>query len=152
VLPQAARYILPSGAGLELSVPGGQVVLAAEDPAAILLLSFPNAAAADSLPEDVQMTRLFRGIDSGDWEPLRNALWADVPFEIVKQRTAGWWAQQKKELGDFVSVRPVHMLGREIEGDPELQALPRACSSCGPSATPPAGSSSTSRRSPKGWS
>jgi CubicO group peptidase (beta-lactamase class C family) len=121
VLPRAARYTLPSGAGLELSVPGGRVVLAAEDPAAILLLSFPNAAAADSLPEDAQMTRLFRGIDSGDWEPLRNALWADVPFEIMKQRTAGWWAQQKKELGDFVSVRPVHMVAREIEGDPELQ-------------------------------
>jgi CubicO group peptidase (beta-lactamase class C family) len=123
-LPQAARYTLPSGADLELSVQGGQVVLATADPAAMLLLSFPGALVADSAPEgveDAQMTRLFRGIDGGDWEPLRNVLWTGVPFDAVRQRTAAWWSQQKKELGDFISVRPVHMLGREIEGDQEQQ-------------------------------
>jgi len=92
-LPQAARYTLPSGAKLEVSVQGGQVVLATEDPVAMLLLTFPNAAAADSLPEDEPMTRLFRG----------------------------WWEQHKKDLGDIVSVRQLHMLTRDFEGEPELQ-------------------------------
>jgi len=93
-LPQAARYTLPSGAGLEVSVQGGQVVLATEDPAAMFLLSFPNAAAADSIPEDESMARLIRD----------------------------WWVQHKKEdLGDLISVRPLHMLSRDFEGEPELQ-------------------------------
>ena len=94
-IPQAARYTLPSGAGLDVSVQGGQIVLATEDPAAMLLLSFPNAAAAEPLPEDEPMTRLFRG----------------------------WWEQQKKDLGDLVSVRPAHMLSRDFEGEPELQVF-----------------------------
>lgn len=118
---KAARYTLPSGAGLELSIQGGRVVLATEDPAAMLLLSFPEAMAAEALPEDEPMTRLFRGIDGGDWEPLRSVLWKDVPFDAVRQRTAAWWSQQKKELGNFVSVRPIHTVSREIAGDPELQ-------------------------------
>lgn len=118
-LPQAARYTLPSGAGLDLSVQSGRVVLATEDPAAMLLLAFPDANEKGN--EDEPMTRIFQGIDRGDWEPLRNALWTGVPFEAVKQRTAGWWEQQKKALGGFVAVRPVHMLGRVFEGAPELQ-------------------------------
>ncbi len=92
-LPTAARYVLPSGAGLEVSVQGGQVILATEDPAAMFLLSFPNAAATDSLPEDEQMTRLVRD----------------------------WWEQKKKDLGEIVSIRQLHMLTRDFEGEPELQ-------------------------------
>ncbi|HEX3526728.1 MAG TPA: serine hydrolase domain-containing protein [Thermoanaerobaculia bacterium] len=92
-LPQAARYTLPSGAKLEVSAQGGQVVLATEDPAAMLLLTFPNVAAGDSLPEDEPVTRLFRG----------------------------WWEQRKKDLGDVVSVRQLQMLTRDFEGEPEVQ-------------------------------
>jgi CubicO group peptidase (beta-lactamase class C family) len=94
-LPQPARYTLPSGAGLEVSVHGGRLMLATEDPAAMILLSFPNAAAADALPEDEQMTRAFRS----------------------------WWEQRKKDPADAVSVRPLHMFSRDFEGEPEQQTF-----------------------------
>ena len=90
-----ARYTLPSGAILEVSLQGGRVVLATEDPAAMLLLSFPKAAAADSLPEDEQMTRAFRS----------------------------WWEQQKKDPADIISARPLHMFSRDFEGEPEQQTF-----------------------------
>jgi hypothetical protein len=32
-----------------------------------------------------------------------------------------WWEQKKKDLGDIVSVRQLHMLTRDFEGEPELQ-------------------------------
>jgi CubicO group peptidase (beta-lactamase class C family) len=116
----AGRYALPSGGLLEVSARGRQLVLATEDPEAMLLLSFPGASAEPAV-EDEQMTRVFRGVDGGDWAPLREALGPGAPFERVRERTAAWWEEQKKALGSFVSVRPVHQIGQEWLGEPELQ-------------------------------
>ncbi len=116
----AGRYKLPSGGELEIFRRGNQLVAATADPEGMLLLSLPDALAADA-PEDEAMTRIFRGIDTGDWEPLRAALWADASFDGLKRRTLEWWALQRKELGSFVSVRPVHQVWRKFDGAPELQ-------------------------------
>jgi len=116
----AGRYKLPSGGELEILWRGHQLVAATADPQGILLLSLPDALGDDS-PEDEAMTRIFHGIDTGDWEPLRAALWADASFDGLKRRTTGWWAQQRKELGSFQSVRPVHQVWRKLDGAPELQ-------------------------------
>lgn len=118
----AGRYKLPSGGELEVFLRGNQLVAATADPGTVLLLSLPDALAAE-VPEDEAMTRIFHGIDTGDLEPLRAALWADASFDALKQRTTGWWAAQRKELGSFVSVRPVHQLWRKFDGAPELQVF-----------------------------
>ncbi|HEX4966316.1 MAG TPA: serine hydrolase domain-containing protein [Thermoanaerobaculia bacterium] len=118
----AGHYTLPTGGDLEILWRGGQLVAAANAPEGILLLALPDALAAEA-PEDERMTHIFRGIDKGDWEPLRAALWADASFEGLKRRTAGWWELQRKELGSFVSVRPVHEVWRLAEGSSELQVF-----------------------------
>jgi hypothetical protein len=118
----AGRYALPSGGLLEVSARGRQLVLATEDPEAMLLLSFPGASAAEPA-EDEGMTRIFRGVDGGDWAPLREALGPGAPFERMRERTAAWWEEQRKALGSFVSVRPVHQIGQEWLGEPELQVF-----------------------------
>jgi CubicO group peptidase (beta-lactamase class C family) len=116
----AGRYALPSGGLLEVSARNGRLALATEDPEAMLLLSFPGASAAEPA-DDEGMTRVFRGVDRGDWAPLREALGPGAPFERVRERTAAWWEEQRKALGSFVSVRPIHQIGQEWLGEPELQ-------------------------------
>ena len=93
----AGRYTLASGGEIEISWQNGRLVLATADPEAILRLNFPDALAPD-LPgsEDEQMTRIFRGIDSGDWEPLRAALGLDQSFEGMQKQTRSWWETQKE--------------------------------------------------------
>jgi CubicO group peptidase (beta-lactamase class C family) len=116
----AGRYKLPSGGEMEIFWRGTQLVAATTDPEGMLLLNLPDSLAADA-PEDEAMTRIFHGIDADNWEPLRAALWADASFDGLKRRTTEWWALQRKELGSFVSVRPVHQLWRTFDGAPELQ-------------------------------
>ncbi len=116
----AGHYKLPSGGDVEVFRRGGRLIAATEDPEGLMLLTLPDSLAAD-LPEDEGMTRIFRGIDTGVWEPYRAALWTEVSFEGMKRRTAAWWDAQGKELGSFVSVRPVHQVWRKSDGAPELQ-------------------------------
>lgn len=122
----AGLYTLPSGGELEISWRNGRPILATADPEAILRLNFPDALAPDKPgSEDEQMTRIFRGIDSGDWEPLRAALEPELSFEGVQRQTRAWWETQKKELGGFVSVRPIHQLAQDYHDTPELQIFLR---------------------------
>lgn len=118
----AGRYKVSSGGELEIFWRGTRLVAATADPEVMLLLNLPDSLAADA-PEDEAMTRIFHGIDTGDWEPLRAALWADASFDGLKRRTTGWWAQQRKELGSLQSVRPVHQVWRKLDGAPELQVF-----------------------------
>ena len=129
VLPRpeiAGLYALASGGEMEISWRNGRLLLATGDPEAILRFNFPDALAPDQPgSEDEQMTRIFRGIDSGDWEPLRAALEPDSSFEGVRRQTLAWWETQKKELGGFVSVRPIHQLAQDYHDTPELQIFLR---------------------------
>jgi len=119
----AGRYTLPSGGEIEVSWRNGRPVLATEDPEAILRLTFPDALEPGA--EDEQMTRIFRGADAGDWEPLRAALSPDQPFADWQPRIRDWWAQQKKEGGGFVAVRPIHQLWWEHQKESALQVFLR---------------------------
>jgi CubicO group peptidase (beta-lactamase class C family) len=122
----AGRYSLPSGGEIEISWQNGRPVLATEDPEAILRLTFPDALEPDRPgAEDEQMTRIFRGVDAGDWEPLRAALSPDQPFAVWQPIIRGWWDQQKKELGNFVAVRPIHQLWWENQDASALQIFLR---------------------------
>jgi CubicO group peptidase (beta-lactamase class C family) len=122
----AGRYTLPSGGEIEVSWRNGRPLLATEDPETILRLTFPDIDAPDEPgSEDAQMTRIFRGIDTGDWEPLRAALGPDQSLEAWQSRTRPWWAEQKKALGGFLSVRPVHLLWHDYHDIPELQVFLR---------------------------
>jgi CubicO group peptidase (beta-lactamase class C family) len=122
----AGRYALSSGGEIGIFRRNGRLILATEDPEAILRLSFPDALAPDEpVAEDEQMTRIFRGIDGGDWEPLRAALGLDQSFDGMQRQTRAWWETQKKELGGFVSVRPVYQLWQEYHDTPELQIFLR---------------------------
>jgi CubicO group peptidase (beta-lactamase class C family) len=122
----AGRYALASGGEIEISWRNGRPILATADPEAILRLNVPDALAPD-LPgsEDEQMTRIFRGIDTGDWEPLRAALGPNQSFEGMQKQIRSWWETQKKELGGFVSVRPVYQLWQDYHDNPELQIFLR---------------------------
>ncbi len=122
----AGRYALSSGGEIEISWRNGRAVVATEDPEAILRLTLPDALAPDEpAAEDEQMTRIFRGIDAGDWEPLRAALGPDQSFEGVQRQIRAWWEAQKKELGGFVSVRPIYQFSQEYHDTPELQIFLR---------------------------
>lgn len=119
----AGRYALPSGGEIEVFWRNGRPVLATEDAEAILALSLPGVLEPGA--EDEQMTRIFRGIDAGDWEPVRAALSPDQPFAAWQPVIQGWWSEQKKELGGFVAVRPVHQLWWEHDDESALQIFLR---------------------------
>ena len=122
----AGRYTLPSGGEIEALWRNGRLVLATEDPEAILRLTFPDVLAPDEpADEDAQMTRIFRGIDAGDWEPLRAALSPDQSFTAWQPRARAWWETQRKALGAFVAVRPVAQIWDEFHDTPELQIFLR---------------------------
>jgi len=71
------------------------------------------------------MTRIFRGVDAGDWEPVRAAMSPDQPFDAWQPIIRGWWSQEKKELGDFRAVRPIHQLWWEHADETALQIFLR---------------------------
>lgn len=119
----AGRYGLPSGGEIDVSWRNGRPVLATEDPEAILSLVFPDVQEAGD--EDGQMTRIFRGVDAGDWEPLRAALSPDQPLAAWQPVVQSWWRGLRKELGGFVAVRPIHQLWWEHGDESALQVFLR---------------------------
>jgi CubicO group peptidase (beta-lactamase class C family) len=115
------RYALPGGGRLDVTLQGGRLVVASDDLEAIALLYFPDAFAPDSpWGEDEQITRIFRGMDAGDFEPLRAALTPKASFDAEKRWFETWWSEQEKKLGNFLSVRSVYQMWMEYQGSPEV--------------------------------
>jgi hypothetical protein len=117
------RYRLPSGGVIELTKTAGRLVAVSADPAAVLLLSFPEAAGA-GLPwgEDAPARGALEALDRGDLAPLRSLLWEDVGEGYANRRLEGW-KSLRGALGAFKGLTVLHRVPHELGGIRETQVF-----------------------------
>ena len=118
--PMTGTYLLPSGDSLKVVERHGHIRVIAEDENGTMILRFPESGVTPNPSEYENLfDSIFSAIDTGNFEPLRSALWTEVNFDSYSKRIVAAWSYYKQSFGEFKGARIVHQRSFVFQDRPE---------------------------------
>ncbi|NNM24978.1 MAG: hypothetical protein HKO59_03150, partial [Phycisphaerales bacterium] len=114
------RYVLDGGAVVEVVRRGRDIAIVTGNSDASRIVTFPEAYAAEPAAIAPDLDDLLGDMAADDYDRVREASWAGIPFERLRERYRQWWRASTEQLGELRSAGLAHEVTREMDRETEI--------------------------------